>query len=104
MISYKEFEMVSCQFGFSCMQAVMYFSVLTRPWKHSKDTPSKLTAPPMVLTHVSLNECREEIAYLMDCADTNRDGLLDYMEFTERFHQPAENIGSLVIICELTNS
>ena len=29
----------------------------------------------------------------MDCADTNKDGLLDYMEFTERFHQPAENIG-----------
>ena len=39
--------------------------------------------------------CREEIAYLMDCADTNKDGLLDYTEFTERFHQPAENIGTL---------
>lgn len=29
----------------------------------------------------------------MECADTNKDGLLDYKEFTERFHQPAENIG-----------
>ena len=29
----------------------------------------------------------------MECADTNKDGLLDYMEFTERFHHPAENIG-----------
>ena len=36
---------------------------------------------------------REEIAYLMECADTNKDGLLDYKEFTERFHQPAESIG-----------
>ena len=39
--------------------------------------------------------CRDEIAYLMECADTNNDGLLDYMEFTERFHQPAENIGRI---------
>ena len=29
----------------------------------------------------------------MECADTNKDGLLDYKEFTERFHQPAESIG-----------
>ena len=31
----------------------------------------------------------------MECADTNNDGLLDYTEFTERFHQPAENIGTV---------
>ncbi|XP_065916546.1 ryanodine receptor 2-like isoform X2 [Dysidea avara] len=35
----------------------------------------------------------EEIDYLMHCADTNQDGMLDYMEFTERFHIPAKNIG-----------
>ena len=29
----------------------------------------------------------------MECADLNKDGLLDYMEFTERFHQPAKSIG-----------
>jgi len=29
----------------------------------------------------------------MQCADTNKDGMLDYMEFTERFHTPAKNIG-----------
>lgn len=29
----------------------------------------------------------------MECADLNHDGLLDYMEFAERFHQPAESIG-----------
>ena len=29
----------------------------------------------------------------MECADLNNDGLLDYLEFTERFYQPAANIG-----------
>ena len=29
----------------------------------------------------------------MECADTNKDGLLDYKELTERFHQHAESIG-----------
>ena len=29
----------------------------------------------------------------MECADLNKDGLLDYLEFTERFYQPAANIG-----------
>ena len=36
---------------------------------------------------------RDEIAYLMECADLNKDGLLDYLEFTERFYQPAASIG-----------
>ena len=30
---------------------------------------------------------------MMDCADLDRDGRLDYMEFTHRFHSPAEEIG-----------
>ena len=34
-----------------------------------------------------------EIEYLMDCADSNHDGILDYAEFTARFHQPAQDIG-----------
>ena len=38
---------------------------------------------------------RSEIDYLMQVADTNKDGLLDYKEFTERFHQPAHNLGSI---------
>jgi len=29
----------------------------------------------------------------MHCADTNQDGILDYMELMERFHIPAKNIG-----------
>ncbi|XP_065188366.1 ryanodine receptor 3-like isoform X2 [Sycon ciliatum] len=36
---------------------------------------------------------REEIAYLMKCADTNNDGRLDYMEFIERFHTHSSDIG-----------
>ena len=42
---------------------------------------------------LSLVYLRDEIAYLMECADLNKDGLLDYLEFTERFYQPAANIG-----------
>lgn len=42
----------------------------------------------------------------MECADLNKDGLLDYMEFTERFHQPAKSIGFhlcvlVVHLCDL---
>ena len=40
----------------------------------------------------------------MDCADTNKDGLLDYTEFTERFHQPAENIGTLHAAYNMCNT
>lgn len=56
---------------------------------------SSLTPPllPSLLPPSPLPTYREEIAYLMECADTNKDGLLDYKEFTERFHQPAESIG-----------
>ncbi|GMS80970.1 hypothetical protein PENTCL1PPCAC_3145, partial [Pristionchus entomophagus] len=35
----------------------------------------------------------EEITYLMMCTDVNNDGKVDYMEFTERFHNPAREIG-----------
>ncbi|TKR86989.1 hypothetical protein L596_011474 [Steinernema carpocapsae] len=35
----------------------------------------------------------EEITYLMMCTDVNNDGKVDYMEFTERFHNPARDIG-----------
>ena len=30
----------------------------------------------------------------MQCADTNKDGLLDYREFIERFHKPVHNLGN----------
>lgn len=41
----------------------------------------------------------------MECADLNKDGLLDYLEFTERFYQPAANIGFhlCVLIVHLTD-
>lgn len=35
----------------------------------------------------------EEIAFLMSCCEPNHDGLIDYREFTERFHNPAKEIG-----------
>ncbi|CAI4225083.1 unnamed protein product [Auanema sp. JU1783] len=35
----------------------------------------------------------EDITYLMMCTDVNNDGKVDYMEFTERFHNPARDIG-----------
>ena len=36
---------------------------------------------------------REEIDFLLACCDTNHDGKIDYIEFTERFHNPAKEIG-----------
>jgi ryanodine receptor 2 len=35
----------------------------------------------------------EEIDYVLRCVDTNQDGKIDFKEFTERFHNPAKDIG-----------
>ncbi|RWS25891.1 ryanodine receptor-like protein, partial [Leptotrombidium deliense] len=35
----------------------------------------------------------EEIDYLMSCCEPNHDGLIDYIEFTERFFEPSKEIG-----------
>ncbi|KAL3202677.1 hypothetical protein MRX96_012072 [Rhipicephalus microplus] len=35
----------------------------------------------------------DEIAFLMSCCEPNMDDLIDYREFTERFHNPAKDIG-----------
>ncbi|XP_063236802.1 ryanodine receptor isoform X2 [Bacillus rossius redtenbacheri] len=35
----------------------------------------------------------EEINFLLMCCDTNHDGKIDYREFTDRFHEPAKEIG-----------
>ena len=35
----------------------------------------------------------EEIDYILMCVDTNLDGKIEFNEFTERFHNPAKDIG-----------
>ena len=35
----------------------------------------------------------EEMDFMLSCCDTNHDGKIDYIEFTERFHNPAKEIG-----------
>ncbi|KAK8772574.1 hypothetical protein V5799_024184 [Amblyomma americanum] len=35
----------------------------------------------------------DEITFLMSCCEPNMDDLIDYREFTERFHNPAKDIG-----------
>ncbi|XP_033625850.1 ryanodine receptor 2-like [Asterias rubens] len=35
----------------------------------------------------------DEIDYLLKCADRNNDGRIDFNEFSERFHGPAQDIG-----------
>ena len=35
----------------------------------------------------------EEIEYIMMCVDANQDGKVDFHEFTDRFHNPAKDIG-----------
>ncbi|XP_064623398.1 ryanodine receptor-like isoform X6 [Lineus longissimus] len=44
----------------------------------------------------------EEIDYIMMCVDTNQDGKVDFLEFTDRFHNPAKDIGFNVAVL-LTN-
>lgn len=36
---------------------------------------------------------QDEIHYLLSCCEPNHDGLIDYREFIDRFHQPAKDIG-----------
>jgi ryanodine receptor 2 len=36
---------------------------------------------------------QDEIEYVLMCVDINQDGKIDFMEFTERFHNPAKDIG-----------
>ena len=65
-----------------------------RQWKLFISTHCKCPNTNTALLHCTIyTAVREEIDYLMQCADTNKDGMLDYMEFTERFHTPAKNIG-----------
>ena len=46
--------------------------------------------------------CREEIEYIMMCVDANQDGKVDFNEFTDRFHNPAKDIGFTMAVL-LTN-
>lgn len=36
---------------------------------------------------------REEIEFMLACCETNHDGKIDYVGFTDRFHEPAKEIG-----------
>ncbi|KAK3736855.1 hypothetical protein RRG08_000604 [Elysia crispata] len=45
---------------------------------------------------------REEIEYIMMCVDANHDGKVDFTEFTDRFHNPAKDIGFTMAVL-LTN-
>ena len=45
---------------------------------------------------------REEIEYIMMCVDSNHDGKVDFTEFTDRFHNPAKDIGFTMAVL-LTN-
>ncbi|XP_048259812.1 ryanodine receptor-like isoform X9 [Haliotis rufescens] len=45
---------------------------------------------------------REEIEYIMMCVDANHDGKVDFHEFTDRFHNPAKDIGFTMAVL-LTN-
>jgi ryanodine receptor 2 len=44
----------------------------------------------------------DEIDYILMCVDTNQDGKIDFKEFTQRFHDPAKDIGFNVAVL-LTN-
>lgn len=36
---------------------------------------------------------RDEIEFLLQCCERNHDGKIDYIGFTQRFHEPAKEIG-----------
>lgn len=58
------------------------------------------------LIHTVISVCiailSEEIDYVMMCVDANQDGKVDFQEFTDRFHNPAKDIGFTMSVL-LTN-
>lgn len=36
---------------------------------------------------------REEIEFMLQCCESNHDGKIDYIGFTDQFHEPAKEIG-----------
>ncbi|XP_072031407.1 LOW QUALITY PROTEIN: ryanodine receptor 2-like [Amphiura filiformis] len=54
-------------------------------WISSKEFRSAMEAQKMYTA--------EEIDYLLKCADRNNDGRIDFNEFSDRFHGPAQDIG-----------
>lgn len=35
----------------------------------------------------------EEIEFMLQCCESNHDGKIDYIGFTDQFHEPAKEIG-----------
>lgn len=61
----------------------------------------------LISIHTDVNDnfltiYREEIDYIMMCVDANQDGKVDFNEFTDRFHNPAKDIGFTMAVL-LTN-
>ncbi|CAB3362502.1 Hypothetical predicted protein [Cloeon dipterum] len=54
-------------------------------WVFPKDFKEKMEQ--------SKNYTEEEISFLLACCETNHDGKIDYVTFTESFHEPATEIG-----------
>uniref|UniRef100_A0A6P7G955 Ryanodine receptor-like n=1 Tax=Diabrotica virgifera virgifera TaxID=50390 RepID=A0A6P7G955_DIAVI len=54
-------------------------------WVYPKDFKEKMEQ--------SKNYTSEEIEFLLACCETNHDGKIDYVDFIDRFHEPAKEIG-----------
>ncbi|XP_078000970.1 ryanodine receptor 2-like [Glandiceps talaboti] len=81
----KFFDMFLKVKDITCSDAFQEMDVNNDGWVSSKEFRDAMEAQKMYTN--------EEIEYMLSCADTNQDGKLDYEEFTERFHNPAKEIG-----------
>ncbi|XP_070577063.1 ryanodine receptor 2-like isoform X7 [Ptychodera flava] len=81
----KFFDMFLKVKDITCSEAFQEMDVNNDGWVSSKEFRDAMEAQKMYKP--------EEIEYMLSCADTNQDGKLDYSEFTERFHNPAKEIG-----------
>ncbi len=63
-------------------------------WKHKKCIQGKVGLDKKTKRKSFLFSIySQDIDYILLCVDTNQDGKFDFMEFTERFHNPARDIG-----------
>ncbi|XP_070180339.1 ryanodine receptor-like isoform X4 [Littorina saxatilis] len=90
----KFFDIFLKMKGLTSSEAFLEFDTNKDGWISHKEMRKAMEAQKIY--------SEEEIEYIMMCVDANHDGKVDFTEFTDRFHNPAKDIGFTMAVL-LTN-